>query len=287
MTVKNLIKSALAIAIIVAGAAIGWAVATNTNPYAPTATGATAVANVTSVPNTPLATFTPASAATTPGAAAPVQAGASTTPGATGRTPGQGQGQRSRPITGTVSSYDAATKVLTVKDTDGKEQKFALTTARLTKSEKVVADDFAKLAASGTVIVNGTKNSDGSYTARSLTAVDPASLGGFGGGQGQAANTTPGAGSGFGGNGGQGGFGGGAGGQAPVILRGGTLNGTTFTGSSFAGDNVTVTLTDSTTLTKQLSATPDDLKAGTNVIVNARGQAQGDTPLDAQSVALS
>ena len=192
MTAKGLIKTIIALVIIGAGAAIGWAVATSTNPYAPGAGAATPAAaagvqaNNNAARPTAIPTFTPASGATgantTPGAgrAANGQAGAvNGTPGAaTGAQ--TGQGQRSAPVTGTVQTYDAASKVLTVKDAQGKSEEFDATNARLTKTEKLSADDFGKaLSSNGIVLLTGEKGSDGSYNAVSLVALE---TGGFGGG---------------------------------------------------------------------------------------------------------
>ena len=302
MTFKGVIKAILAIAIIVAGAAIGWSVATSTNPYAPGNNTAVVAANATAVPNTPVPTFTPANpASTTPGAGGQGAGGqAQGTPG-TGRTGTGTGGQRARPITGTVESYDATSKVLIVKASDGTSQKFQVGSARLVKNDKISADDFGKLATSGIVIVTGDKNSDGSYNARNLTAVDPtAALAGggnpFGGGGngatggngGTGANGTAGATGGNAAPGGNAGGGNGFGGaNAPVVIRGGTLDGKTFSGASFAGDTIKVNLTDSTTLTKQATATADDFKAGATVSVTAAAAAQSGTPADAQTVTLS
>lgn len=308
MTGKGLIKTVIAVVIIAAGAAIGWAIAVATNPYATSTstTPAAAVANNPVVPNTPLPTFTPAFA-TTPGAnqASPGaggnrggQAGQGTpgaggnrggqgTPGAAGQgTPGAagqtGQGaQRGRAVTATVESYDATAKILTVKDAQGASQKFAVGNARITKSEKITADEFGKMAGgNGIVLVTGDKGSDGVYNARSLTAIDTSAF--TQGGQGQQGQGQQG---GFGGAFGAGGFGAG-GANAPVIVRGGTLADNKFTGSSFTGEAVTANVTSDTALLKQGTGSLEDLKAGTAITITARA-AQGDTPAEAQTIAIS
>ena len=310
MTFKGLVKLIIALVIIGAGAAIGWAVATNTNPYAPGAESATPVAAA--QPNnaarpTAIPTFTAASSVT----------GTNTTPGA-GAGTGQGaanggaagQGQRTAPVTGTVSTFDASNKVLTVKDATGKNQEFDAASARVTKTSKVSSDDFSKsLSANGIVLLTGQKGSDGTYTATSLVAVDAAGFGGgaggggnFGGGNGgtgtrgagAGANGTPGARGGggnfAGGNGGAGGFAGGAGGfggaGGAVIIRGGTLQGNKFTGTSATGETITATISDSTTLEKQGAGTLDDLKPGMNVSVTSRAAA-ADAPPQAIAITLS
>ncbi len=310
MTLKGVIKAVIAIAIIGAGAAIGWAIATNSNPYAPGAnTTPQAAAAASRVANTPVPTFTvgvPAAAGAaggTPGAGAGTGGAAGTRNGtpraaAAGTTPGQGQaqgqGQRARPVAGTIESYDAATKVLTVKDATGQSVKYKTDTTRVVKSEKLSLDEFAKLAdPNGLVVLNGDKGADGTYTARSLTAVELAAgapgAGGFPGGA--AANGTPGANAAPGGGGG--GFGGGAaglGGAGAVVIRGGKLEGQKFSGNSFQGEAITANLSDTTTYLKQGAGTADDLKAGQAVTVTARqaqGQATTDTPTEAITVTLN
>lgn len=314
MTFKSLLKAVLAIAIIGAGAGIGWAAATATDPYAPgNATASPAAANVAVRPNTPLPTFTAAGAANpgqaTPGAGAPNPG--QTAPGAGGASPGQatpgasapttsgagtattsgagqqrtvgqgnaGQGQRMQAITGTIESYDPATKLLTVKASDGQSRKFSATNARIIKNEKLSADEFGKLAGdNGIVIATGERGSDGSLNARSLSVVDLSS--------GQTGTAFPAGGGQPGNPGGGGGNVIGAGGaNAPVIVRGGKLEGTKFSGASFTGEAVTVNLSDSTNLLKQGTGVAEDLKAGATVTVAAR-PAQGDAPADAQTVTL-
>ncbi len=285
MTWRGLLRTVIAIALIAAGAAIGWGIATATNPYAnPQAAVATPASTV--VANTPLPTFTPAFAST-PGANPAGAAGqtggqAGARPGA-GGTPGQGQAaggnaaNRARPITGTVETFEAATKILTVKDAEGKSQKFNLGSATVTKSQKLSADEFGKLAGgTGIVLVTGDKGGDGVYNARSLTAID---VSGFtqGGGAG-AAGGFPG--------GGAGGFGGAGGANAPVIVRGGTLATNKFSGSSFTGEPITANVGPDTALLKQGAGSTEDLKAGTAIVVTARA-AQGDAPAEAQTVAIS
>ncbi len=284
MTVRGVVKAVIAIVIIVAGAAIGWAIANATNPYAtPTASVAASTngnAAGTVVPNTPLPTFTPAFATTPQAGAAAGTPGAGGTPRAGQGQAGQGQNaQRARPITGTVESYDPATKLLTIKDTDGKSQKIATGNATVTKSQKVAADEFGKLAGgTGVVLLTGEKGSDGVYTARSLTAID---VSGFARG-GQTGGAAPAGG--FGGAGGNPLGGGGA--NAPVIIRGGTLADNKFTGKTFTGEDVTATISPTTSLLKQAAGTLEDLKAGVAITVTARA-AQGNAPAEAQVITLT
>lgn len=290
MTAKGLIKTLITLIIIGAGVAIGWAVATNTNPYAPgaesnTPVAAAAQANNNAVRPTAIPTFTAASGVT----------GTNTTPGAGTGTPGvnvpvvgtvQGQVQRAIPVTGTVVTYDATSKILTLKDAQGKSQEYNAATARVTKTQKLSSDDFGKLlGTNGLVLLTGEKGSDGTYNAVSLVAVDAA---GFGGGAAPGgASGTPGAGGtrgagaaggtpgarGTGGNfggGNAGGFGGTGGG---VIVRSGTLQDNKFTGTSATGEAVTATISDTTLLEKQATGTLDDLKPGANISVTSRAAA--------------
>jgi hypothetical protein len=216
-------------------------------------------------------------------------------------------------VTGTVQTFDASSKVLTVKDPQGKSEEFDATNARVTKTEKLSADDFSKtLSSNGIILLTGEKGSDGTYNAVSLVALE---TGGFGGANGAAgANTTPGAGAGAGnggarrnaggtpgagaganggtpgarGAGGNFGGGGAAGGfgaaNGAVVVRGGALQGQKFTGTSMTGEAITANISDSTLLEKQAAGTLDDLKPGANVAVTARAATAGGP---AQAVAIS
>lgn len=292
MTARGLIKTFIALVIIGAGVAIGWAVATSTNPYAPGAETATplvaAQANNNAVRPTAIPTFTAASGVT----------GTNTTSGAgTGAAGATGGGQgRTVPVTGTVSTFDATSKVLTVKDASGKSQEFDAATARVTKTQKLTSDDFSKsLGTNGIVLLTGEKGSDGTYSAVSLVAVDATGFGGGTGTRGTGANGgTPGAGASGtpgarpggnfgGGNAARAGGFGGAGGA--VIVRSGTLQGNKFTGTSATGEAITATISDTTLLEKQATGTLDDLKPGANVSVTARAAASG--PATAVAISLT
>jgi hypothetical protein len=311
MTAKGLIKTIIALVIIGAGATIGWAIATSTNPYAPgnatTAPVAAATAN-NAARASAIPTFTPSTSTnTTPGANAATggQAAPNTTPGAAGAA--TGQGQRAAVITGTVVNFDKASQLLTVKDAQGKSQEFTAANARVTRLEKLSADDFGKALANGTVLLTGEKGSDGTYNAASLVSVEAT---GFGGGAAAGANGTPGTGPGNGGfrgnvgtpgagatNGTPGarGTGGNPGGNAAagfggangaVIVRSGTLQGNKFTGTSFTGEAITATISNTTVLEKQVTGTLDDLKPGANVSVTSRTAAAGG-PVQVVAISLT
>jgi hypothetical protein len=216
-------------------------------------------------------------------------------------------------VTGTVQTFDAASKVLTVKDAAGKSEEFDTANARVTKTEKLSADDFSKaLSSNGIILLTGEKGSDGTYNAVSLVALE---TGGFGGANGanasgtpvagagagtggarRNAGGTPGTGAGAGANGGTpgargagGNFGGGAAGgfgaaNGAVVVRGGALQGQKFTGTTMAGEAITANISASTLLEKQATGTLDDLKPGANVAVTARAATAGGP---AQAVAIS
>jgi len=236
--------------------------------------------------DSPTSTSAPV-ATTTASAATTSAAGAN---GATPGTGGQGRGNFSPPVSGTVQSFDATAKTLTIKEASGTNQTYDTSTTRIVKSATITKDDLAKLV-SGNVIVQvvGDKGSDGSYNATRIVLADPATMAGpggqFGGGQGgqgrQGQLGTPGAGgqgqppaNGTSGAGGQPGFGGGRGG---IIVSNPVVSGTTITGTDFSGVAVTVNLTSTTVLTKRDAGALTDLKTGETVSVTARPAQSGTT----------
>jgi hypothetical protein len=234
--------------------------------------------------------------------------------GANGAPPGESDDANfSPPVSGTVESYDATAKKLSVKGADGKSQSFDATNARITKTEKITLDDLSKLAANnGVVQVTGEKGSDGSYNATRITVSDPTAFGGPNnapGGNGPNGGNAPGGNRGQNPNGSNAPSGnrgqnpnggtpranftpptGGAGrlgeGRANgVTVRGGVLSGNKLTGTDFAGQPITVNLSDSTSLLKRVVGTLADLKAGQQVSVNYRA-AQGNTPASAMAITI-
>jgi hypothetical protein len=208
----------------------------------------------------------------------------STTPAAPGQgnrlTPGQPPANLPQTVTGTVENYDASAKVLTVKSADGKSQQFSIANALVSKSEKLSSDEFSKqAAANGLVLVAGDKNSDGSYNARQLTLLDPASFGGPAGGQppggAGATGAPPGANE----------AGPGLNANNPIIL-GGTLSGNKFSGQSFTGETVTAMVSSSTILNKQIASSASDLKTGQNLTITF-ATAAGSGPIMAFVVAIN
>lgn len=258
------------------------------------------------------ATNTPvAPAAATPSAAATTAANPGTTPNAAnpgnttnaGNNGNNGQNQNGNrppgfnpPVSGTIESFDANAKILTIKEADGKSAIFDTSNARLTKTDKISLDDFGKLLSPTEIVqVAGEKASDGSYNATRLILLDQAGQNqgqtgggnnGAGRGQGQPgqgqgqltppANFTPNA-------GGQGRFGNG-GLNNGVIVRNATLSGKQLTGTSLTGEAVTINLSDSTALVKRSAGSVTDLKTGQSVTVNFR-LAQGSST--AQAVAIT
>jgi hypothetical protein len=302
------LKAILALLLIGLGVAIGWYFADATNPYKlgnQTPTAAPVV--VAAAASTPIPTFTAAGATTV----------TNTTPGAGAGGAGAIGQRAAAPISGTVESYDTATKVMTVKTSAGQSVKIGTSRATVLKPQKLTADEFTQgLSANSFVLIGGDKGADGAYNAKSLTTLDLATLmggaGGFGGvrpgGQGQAgagAATTPGAGQAarpggqaqgqttpgaIAGAGGQrqiGGAGVGAGNLlgsfgfgAGVAVRGGTLAGTKFTGSTLQGEAVTANISGDTLFQKQIAGAAEDLKPGLSITVIAPAT-QGDTPAEA------
>ncbi len=241
----------------------------------------------------PVATTT-ASVATTTSAAG----NTGVNPGA-GGSGGQGRGNFSPPISGTIESFDATAKTLKVKDAKGTSQTYDATNARVLKTSTITKDDLVKLATESMVVqVVGDKGSDGSYNATRVVLVDPATLAGqfgpggpggqFGGGQGGQGNQgqppqvgspagngqgqpptngTPGAGGGRQGFGGRG-----------LIVANPVISGTTLTGEDFSGNPVTVNLSTSTILSKRDTGALTDLKTGEMVSVTARPSQVGNNP---------
>lgn len=278
-----------------------------------TATILVACGDATATPGTVATTAAGSSttaAASGSNSTSPAGSNATGTTGAAGANPGgpangagqgQGRGQGMFNVTtGTVQSYDAASKSLTVAETNGATQTFDATNAVISKSAKITLADLGKETLSSQIVqVTGTKASDGSYTATALTLADPNMMGngGFAGGRGgangatggatgtpgaNAASGTPGQATGRQGAGDNGtpgangapagGFGGGAGanGGNRLMLRNATLSGNTLTGTDQTGASVTVNLSDSTTITKRTADTATDLAAGAKISVNFR-----------------
>lgn len=239
--------------------------------------------------STPIPTFTPAPAGSNAGGPQMIQI---------------------KPNLGTVESYDAASKLLTIKGSDGKSQKFNLGNTKIMKSEKVSAAEFGKLlTADSNVEVVGDKVSDGVYTARALTLLDgstfqvikpgessnPASAGGDTlkvGTPGVVVSTTgpgtllpegsPGTNQFISGpvTPGQGQV------NTPLIVREAKLENNQLTGSNpLNNEAITVKLTGDTKLTRQTPGKPEDLKAGQTVRVTAQS-AQGETPGEALFVSI-
>lgn len=289
-TVRNTL---IALIIIGLGAGAGWLIANATNPYATSTTSAAvtptvaSAATVTANPGaSPVATVVaggnnlltaPAGGQnqTTPAAGSTTTPGAATTPVAQG-----GQGQRTQQITGTVESYDAASKKLVVNTAQG-SRTIMTTTARYSKTSKFASEELAQLSASP-LLIAGEKGTDGIYTARTITAVD---AGSFGGGQGAPGGVAGGTGqTGGAGAGRPAGGAVGIGGAGTLILPSSTFKDGVLSGQTFQGEAVQVKLNASTSLLKQAAGAETDLKAGATVAVTTR--ADGET-LDATLVTIN
>lgn len=248
-----------------------------------------------------------------PNAAAPTSTPIPTfTPAPTSSNSGGPQVMQFKPKSGTVESYDAASKLLTIKGSDGKDQKFSLGNAKIVKSEQVTADAFSKLlTADSNVAVVGDKASDGTYTARALTllgenAITIGGPPGGGNGSGQAgdqlkagtpqvivgtagsSSSLPAGTPGPGGNFQVGGqvTPGETSGSLPLVVRSPKLENNQLSGSNpLNNEPITVKLTGDTKLTRQTAGKPEDLKAGQTVNVTAQ-TAQGDAPSEALFVSI-
>ena len=145
---------------------------------------------------------------------------------------------------------------------DGSSRNVSVANATLSKADKISLDDISKTTGA-TLMVQGDKADDGSYTARSVMLIDSTAAQGAGR-------------SGIPGGGGQSGL---------VILTGATVNGNTLSGKSFQGDEVKVNVSENTTLTKQTAATPEELTEGKKVTVS--GQPGSNDEIEARSVSLT
>ncbi len=180
-----------------------------------------------------------------------------------------------KPVSGTVTSYDASSKTLTVKASDGTTQTFTLISdTRIVKSQKITEQQLGSLVStSGTgVIVMGPQAGANTYTAQEVVLSD---LANGNGAPGRMPNGTPPARPDMNGtpmagpNQGNGGPGGNR-----VIDQKGKLQNNQLIGQNMAGQTVTVNLSATTSIFQQLSGTVDDLKAGQSVTVNS-GPAPG------------
>jgi hypothetical protein len=191
-----------------------------------------------------------------------------------------------QPVSGTIGSYDASAKTLTVKLSDGSTQTFDASSARIMKSQKITQDQLSTaLGTSGTIVmVMGQQGSDGTYTAQSLVVSDAANSGAAGGNgpRGGAPNGTPGARPG-GTPGAYPGAGAGAGGR--VVLSNAKLQNNQLVGTDQGGKSVTVNLSSSTTFMQQTTGSASDLTAGQTVTV-AGGPAQSSGTATARTITV-
>jgi hypothetical protein len=183
---------------------------------------------------------------------------------------------------GTIGSYDASAKTLTVKLSDGSTQTFDASNARIMKSQKITQAQLSTaLGTSGTsVMVVGQQGSDGTYTAQALVVSDAANAGAAGGNgpRGGAPNGTPGARPG-------GGQGAGAGAGGRVVLQNAKLQNNQLVGTDQGGKSVTVNLSSSTTFMQQTTGSASDLTAGQTVTVNG-GPAQSSGTATARTITV-
>jgi hypothetical protein len=168
---------------------------------------------------------------------------------------------------GTVTSSDGTTLVLTPRGA-GATQTVTVNTSSSTVVRKTVAASVSDITPNSSVVVNGPKNADGSYTAASIT-LSPAGTGGTGGTRG-----------GFGG--GAGGAGGGrrsprpgatpgagAGAPARSFVAGtvSTIQGGILYVKNAAGTVVQVSTSATTTVSKTVDGALSDITVGATVNV--------------------
>jgi hypothetical protein len=185
---------------------------------------------------------------------------------------------------GTIESYDANSKSLTVKEANGTSQTFDASNANISKNVKISLADLSKLSLTNEVVqATGQKASDGTYSATALTVADPNMFAGNANGAFPGNNGTPGAGR---SNGTPGamrtrnpnvtpgvGFGGANSvnnGNNRLMLRNAVISGNQLTGTDQSGASVNVNLTDATVITRRSSGAAADLTTGQKISVNYR-----------------
>jgi hypothetical protein len=200
----------------------------------------------------------------------------STSNGATGAgTPGANG--RFRPVTGTVSQYDASAKSLTIKLSSGSTQTFSTVNARIIQDQKITQQELSALLSKSGIVVFaiGQKASDGSYTAQEVIA--STTMGGTANGpQGRAPRGTPPAGTTQGSprNGGN-----------RVFIQNGKLQNNQLIGVDSSGHTITVDLSGTTTFIGQSEAIASDFQSGQTVSIVA-GSAQNSPTMEARQIVI-
>ena len=178
-------------------------------------------------------------------------------------------GGKGKAATGTIDSFDAAKKMLSIKEADGSVQTFAADKARIVKDQKITTDQLSTLLGTTGIVVNvtGQQGSDGTYTAQSLVLADGKAAGGNANGtpNGVKASATPNA------NGTPR-----AGGRR-LVLSNAKFQNNQLTGTDQAGKVVTVVLSSTTTMAQESAGTTDDLKSGEQVRITLRGAQKSST----------
>jgi hypothetical protein len=164
---------------------------------------------------------------------------------------------------GTVTSFDGTTLVLTPRRA-GSTQSVTVKTSAATVVRKTVTASVTDITPNTSVVVNGPKNADGSYSATTI-ALNPAGggRGGFGGGGGLR-SPRPGASP-------------GAGGAARSFVAGtvSTIQGGVLYVKNAAGTVVQVNTSPTTTVSKTVDAALSDITVGANVNVVGPKSADG------------
>ncbi len=179
-----------------------------------------------------------------------------------------------KPVSGTIASYDAASKALTVKEASGTTQAFTVVgTTRIVKSQKITAQQLDTMVAGDgvSVLVVGPLASANTYTAQEVVVYDGATLApnanaNRGGGvrPNATAAARPAA-------------------NNRILIQKGKVQNNQLVGQTTAGQTVTANLSATTTLFQETVGVATDLQSGQTVTVNS-GPAQGSGSMKARQI---
>ncbi len=179
-----------------------------------------------------------------------------------------------KPVSGTIASYDAASKALTVKEVSGTTQAFTVIgTTRIVKSQKITAQQLDTMVAGDgvSVLVVGPLASANTYTAQEVVVYDGATLApnanaNRGGGvrPNATAAARPAA-------------------NNRILIQKGKVQNSQLVGQTTAGQTVTANLSPTTTLFQETVGAATDLQSGQTVTVNS-GPAQGNGSMNARQI---
>ena len=166
-------------------------------------------------------------------------------------------GNGARSIAGTISQYNASTRSLTIKETDGTTQTFTITRARITKYATITQQQLGTLLSSGNVQIHIMTSKGSSSTAQTIMVMNaPAQKSNTTNSNTTMSNKTPNT------NASQM-----AGTMRQINLEKATLSGNQLTGTNRTGQSVTVTLDSATKILQQATGSASDLQVGQTVVV--------------------